>query len=133
MQSISVFLDITKLADFWRKNANISRSQEVCHVIHIFFKSSLGKSIAVPGFIIVGYVWQILGRGSLFGATIREQPRKCLSWIGFSFCGILWDNKKNIFMPFLLNVNNSPLFLKLVWEHPKPIRNNLPIFTQTFI
>ena len=56
MQSISVFLDITKLADFWRKNANISRSQEVCHVIHIFFKSSLGKSITVPGFIIVGYV-----------------------------------------------------------------------------
>ena len=42
MQSISVFLDITKFADFWWKNADVSRSQ-VCHVIHIFFGSSLGK------------------------------------------------------------------------------------------
>ena len=37
MQSISVFLDIAKLADFWS-----SKGQEVCHLIHIFFGSSLG-------------------------------------------------------------------------------------------
>ena len=43
MQSISVFLDITKFADFNWKNADVSRSQGVCHVIHIFFGSSLGK------------------------------------------------------------------------------------------
>ena len=43
MQSISVFLDITKFADFRSKNADVSRSQGTCHVIHIFFKSSLGK------------------------------------------------------------------------------------------
>ena len=43
MQSISVFLDIAKFADFLRKNADVSRTQEVRHVIHIFFRSSLGK------------------------------------------------------------------------------------------
>ena len=43
MQSISVFYDITKFADFLRKNADVSRTQGVCHVIHIFFGFSLGK------------------------------------------------------------------------------------------
>ena len=44
MQSISAFLDITKFADFQSKNADVSRSQGVCHVTHIFFGSSLGKA-----------------------------------------------------------------------------------------
>ena len=65
MQSIYVFLDIAKFADFRLKNADVSRNQGVCHVIHIFFRSSLGK-VTVPNFTIVGYVWQILGRGDLF-------------------------------------------------------------------
>ena len=43
MQSISVFLDITKVADFRWKNADICRMQGVCHVIDIFFEYSLGK------------------------------------------------------------------------------------------
>ena len=43
MESISEFLDIAKIADFWSKNADVSRTQGVCHVIHIFFGSSLGK------------------------------------------------------------------------------------------
>ena len=43
MQSVFVFLGITKSADFRSKNADVSRSQRVCHVIHIFFGSSLGK------------------------------------------------------------------------------------------
>ena len=43
MQSIPVFPDITKIADFRWKNADVSRTQGVCHVIHIFFGSSLGK------------------------------------------------------------------------------------------
>ena len=30
----------------------------------------------MPSFIIVGYVWQILGRRGLFVPPIREQPRK---------------------------------------------------------
>ena len=43
MQSIPVFFDITKFADFWGKNADVSRTQRVCHVIHILFGSSLSK------------------------------------------------------------------------------------------
>ena len=38
-----LFLDIAKLADFLWQNADVSRTQGVCHVIYIFFGSSLGK------------------------------------------------------------------------------------------
>ena len=34
---------MAKFADFRRKNADVSRTQGVCHVIHIFFGSPLGK------------------------------------------------------------------------------------------
>ena len=48
------------------------------YIFWIFFRQ--GKS--VPSSIIVGYVWQILGRRGLFGhPLIREQPRKGPSWI----------------------------------------------------
>ena len=43
MHSISLFLDITKIADLWWKNADLSKSYGVCHVVYIFFESSLGK------------------------------------------------------------------------------------------
>ena len=43
MQSIIVASDIAKFADFQWKNADVSRSQGVCYVIHIFYGSSLGK------------------------------------------------------------------------------------------
>ena len=43
MQFISLFLDITKVADFWWNNADVSRTQGVCHMIYIFLGSSLGK------------------------------------------------------------------------------------------
>ena len=43
MESKSVFLDIAKFADFWQRNVDVSRTQEVCHVIHIVFGSSLGN------------------------------------------------------------------------------------------
>ena len=43
MQSISVFLDVAKFADFRLKNRDISRTQGVCHVIYIFKGFSLGK------------------------------------------------------------------------------------------
>ena len=43
IQSTSVFLDIAKFADFRCKNADVSRTQGACYVIHIFFGSSLGK------------------------------------------------------------------------------------------
>ena len=42
MQSVPVLLDTTKFADFQWKNADVSRIQDVCHVISIFFGSSLG-------------------------------------------------------------------------------------------
>ena len=38
MQFISVLLDIAKLADFRRKNADVSRTQDVCPIIHNFFQ-----------------------------------------------------------------------------------------------
>ena len=43
MQSVSAFLDIIKFADSWWINADIGKNQGVCHVIYIFFESSLGK------------------------------------------------------------------------------------------
>ena len=43
MQSISVFLDIAKFADFRRKNSDASRAQGVRLVIHVFCGSFLGK------------------------------------------------------------------------------------------
>ena len=42
MQTISVFLDIAKFADYQWKNAHAGRTQGVCHVILIFFGFSLG-------------------------------------------------------------------------------------------
>ena len=43
MQSTYVFPGIAKFADLWWKNTDVNRPQGVCHVIHIFFGSSLGK------------------------------------------------------------------------------------------
>ena len=43
MQCISVFFDIRKVADFWWKNADVSRTQGVCHEIYMFLGSSSGK------------------------------------------------------------------------------------------
>ena len=43
MQCILISLDITKVADLPWKNADVSRTQGECHVISIFFGSSLGK------------------------------------------------------------------------------------------
>ena len=35
--------DIAKFDDFQWKNDDVSRTQGVCHVIHIFFEYSLGE------------------------------------------------------------------------------------------
>ena len=43
MQSVPVFLDILKIADFLWKNVDVSRTQGVRHLIYVFFGSSLGK------------------------------------------------------------------------------------------
>ena len=55
MQSIFVFLDITKFADFQWKNPDVSRNQDVCHVIRIFW-IFFRYGITVPCFIIAAYV-----------------------------------------------------------------------------
>ena len=44
MHSISAFSDIAKFVDFQWKNADVSITQGVCQVIHIFFGSSLVKA-----------------------------------------------------------------------------------------
>ena len=43
MQFIAVFFDTAKVADFWWKGPEVSKTQWVCHVIYMFFLSSLGK------------------------------------------------------------------------------------------
>ena len=93
-----------KICWFPLKNADVSRNQGLCHVIHISFWSSLGK-IYLPSLIIVGYVWQIIGRGCLFAprppSPIRDQPPKCPSWIGLKqneisiFCKLPKEKKRN--------------------------------------
>ena len=45
MQPMSVFLDIEKFEGFWWKGADFSKTQGVCHAIHIFFASTLGKDL----------------------------------------------------------------------------------------
>ena len=43
MQSIYVFRDKAKFSNFWWKNPDVIRKEEVCHVIYIIFESFLGK------------------------------------------------------------------------------------------
>ena len=43
MQFLTAFSDIVKFADFQWKNVDASKNQEMNHMIHIFFRSSLGK------------------------------------------------------------------------------------------
>ena len=74
MQSISVFPDILKTADFQSKNADVSRTQGVFHVTYVFFGSFLDM-LQLPSFINVEYVSQILdrwggGRGGYLAAHL---------------------------------------------------------------
>ena len=43
MQSVSTFRNKATFSDFCGKNANVSRTQGLFHVINIFFGSSVGK------------------------------------------------------------------------------------------
>ena len=62
----------------------------------------------MPSFIVVGYVWQILGRG---GPFLHEQPRKSPSWIG-----LIWsDSISNLFlMEFIFKCKNRILSALIV-------------------
>ena len=73
----TVFLNIKKVADLRWKNADVSRTLGVCHVIRIFWVF-FRQGITVSSFISVGSVWQILGRGAFLTtpSPICEQPEK---------------------------------------------------------
>ena len=52
IQTVSAFFDITKVSDIRCKNPDVNTTQEVCHVIYIFF-GSFRKGITVPSFIML--------------------------------------------------------------------------------
>ena len=82
MQSISVFLDIAKFADFRRKNADVSRTQGVCHVIHTFFLDLLWGRYNCGKFHHCRIcVTNFREEGGIFASPppIREQPLKSSS------------------------------------------------------
>ena len=54
MQSISVFLDIAKFADFQWKIADVRRTEGACHVICIYFASSLGRVLMCQVSLLYG-------------------------------------------------------------------------------
>ena len=68
MQSISVFLDIANFSDFRWKVADIRYNGE----------KLLISGITLPSFVIVGYVWQILG-GGFFGPPPPPQHSPSVS------------------------------------------------------
>ena len=65
-----------KICWFPVKNADVSRTQGVYHMIYLFFGSSLGKSLTVLSFIIVGYVWQTLERGLFCPLDLWAAPKR---------------------------------------------------------
>ena len=63
---------------FWYNllmSAELKGMSHDSYIFYVFFS----YGITVPGFIIVRYVWKILGRRSLSALSVREQPRKRLS------------------------------------------------------
>ena len=83
MQSISVFLDMTKVANFWWKML-MPAEVKMCVIWFIFFGSFLeGLGITVPSFITVGCVTDF--KKNAFpppSPPICQQSWKGPSWIG---------------------------------------------------
>ena len=98
MQSISIFPDAAKFADLRWKNADVSRSQEVWHMIYIFFGSSLG--INVLSFVRCRICVTDFRKGR-FLSPIREQPQKDPSRIGLTIWDILLRYSKIVVSSFL--------------------------------
>ena len=74
----------SKLCWFSIKNGDVSRTQDVCHVIHIVFRSSLGK-VWLCHVLSLFDMCDSFQEGSFFvpfPTTIYEQPPKRPSWIG---------------------------------------------------
>ena len=100
----------------WRQQNSKCVSRD-SNIFWIFF----GEGITVPSLIIVGYVWQILGRGAFLPPSIREKPQKRPSWIGLKFILNIfcWSQDSvntiswTIFSPYIKN-----LFLRLsAWDN----------------
>ena len=70
--NLYMFLDITKVANFWWKNTDISRTLKL--YICIFFRIFFRQVITVPSSVTVGYVWQMLGRGAFCSPPPLPQP-----------------------------------------------------------
>ena len=64
-------------ADFWRKNADVSRPQGVCDVFHTFSESSLGEHKCDK--------FHHCRISDFAPPPIREQPPKCPSKTRFFF------------------------------------------------
>ena len=75
MQSTSVFLDITKVADFRWKNADVSNTYRVRHVIYVFLGFSLGMVQPYQVSSLLNMSERFRKEGS-FCPPIREQPQK---------------------------------------------------------
>ena len=73
MQSIPVFLDITKAADFqwWCQQNSRGEARDLYIFLFLFM-----EGIALPSFIILGYVWQILGRKAFLALLSMGSPEK---------------------------------------------------------
>ena len=86
-QALFVFLDIAKFADFWWKNADVSRTQGGYHVIYLFFASSSHKVNCAKLHRFRIWVTDFReGEGAHFcPPPIREQPQKSPSWIRWKY------------------------------------------------
>ena len=84
---ISVFLDIAKLAGFWWKNANVRRTQVLCHVIHTIFGSSLRQTCPNTNFFSGPYIPAFGLSTEIYGVNlcIHFKHRK------------IWSRKNSIF------------------------------------
>ena len=78
MHYVSVFLNIAKFADFCSKNVDASRTQEAWFM---YFLDLFQVRYKCAKFHIVGYVWQLSGRGAFLALPIFERPQKGSSWI----------------------------------------------------
>ena len=99
MTSILVFPDLTKIHDFRWKNANVTRNQEVCHVIYAFLKSSL----------------------RMYNCAKFHQCRICMTDFreGEPFCrpsSHLWEAPKRLILNRVKKSSNVILVIRLLFK-----------------
>ena len=79
------------------------------YIFRIFF----GHGMSAPSFIIVRYVWQILGREAflLLPPPIRGQPQKSPSWIGLN---LVQFHREDYEKEIVLKLMKKKIVLKLI-------------------